>query len=212
MMKTFCAVWMSAMILAAPMLAHADDNEWADVTAEDLGISQQEFQMVKEHGMSRSKLMHLLEIGVSPNQYFSQPWKKLGVSESQWLDEKKGGMADDDINQNFHKQQANELTPFIAFFLPGYYHYQTHRLYLGLALSTVAAGSLALTFLDQSQTSSGSKSVKPIYPIMLLVTMVWSAGDAFIHTRYVDNQEAQRFSLNLNPLRDGAALDLGLRF
>ncbi len=200
------------LLLALPLQLWAVETEWGATTAEDLGISAEEYQMVREKGMSRGTLMHLLEVGVSPNEYFSEPWKKLGVTEEHWLSEKKAGMEDDDINRNFRKQQTNNLAPFIAFVLPGYYHYHTRRLYWGLGLSTAAAGSLALTFLDKDREAKGSFSVRPIYPICLLVTMIWSAGDAFVHTRFIDNQEATRFSFDATPLPDGAALRLALRF
>ena len=43
--------------------------------------------------------------------------------------------------------------------------------------------------------------------------MIWSAADAFIHTRFSDNQEAKRFSLNLAPTpHQGGEIQLALRF
>ncbi|HKP94691.1 MAG TPA: hypothetical protein VJ385_02935 [Fibrobacteria bacterium] len=176
-------------------------NEWENTTAEDMGISQEEFQKVKESGMSRSKFLKLLEVGISPNEYFSEPWKKLGVTEDHWLNEKKAGMADDDIDRSYRKQDANNLTPFISFVLPGYYEYRTNKTYLGLGLSTVAVAGIALTFLHKN---SETKSIYPYYPLATLVAMLVSAGDAYLGTRYVDNQEAGRFSWNLGLSQDGA--------
>ena len=86
----------------AAISAFAD--EWENTTAEDMGISQEEFQKVKESGMSKSRFLKLLEVGISPNEYFSEPWKKLGVTEDHWLNEKKAGMADDDIDLSYRKQ------------------------------------------------------------------------------------------------------------
>ena len=124
-------------------------DEWENTTAEDMGISQEEFQKVKESGMSKSKFLKLLEVGISPNEYFSEPWKKLGVTEEHWLTEKKAGMADDDIDRSYRKQDANNLTPFVSFVLPGYYEYKTKKTYLGLGLSTAAVAGIALTFLPE---------------------------------------------------------------
>jgi len=185
-------------------------DEWENTTAEDMGISQEEFQKVKESGMSKAKFLKLLEVGISPNEYFSEPWKKLGVTEDHWLNEKKAGMADDDIDRSYRKQDANNLTPFISFILPGYYQYKTNRTYLGLGLSTVAVAGIALTFIHKN---TETKSIYPVYPIMSVLAMVYSAGDAYIGTRFVDNQEAGRFSWNLGLNPDGgpAAL-LSLRF
>jgi len=185
-------------------------DEWENTTAEDMGISQEEFQKVKESGMSKSKFLKLLEVGISPNEYFSEPWKKLGVTEDHWLAEKKAGMADDDIDRSYRKQDANNLTPFISFVLPGYYEYKTNKTYLGLGLSTAAVAGIALTFAVQN---SETHSIYPEFPILTLVAMLTSAGDAFLGTRYVDNQEAGRFSWNLGLNGNGGpAAALSLHF
>jgi hypothetical protein len=184
-------------------------DEWENTTAEDMGISQEEFQKVKESGMSKSKFLKLLEVGISPNEYFSEPWKKLGVTEDHWLNEKKAGMADDDIDRSYRKQDANNLAPFVSFVLPGYYEYKTHKTYFGLGLSTVAVAGIALTFIHKN---SETHAIYPYYPLATLVAMMVSAGDAYLGTRYVDNQEAGRFSWNLGLSPEGgpsALLSLG---
>ena len=189
------------------MKAYAD--EWENTTAEDMGISQEEFQKVKESGMSKTKFLKLLEVGISPNEYFSEPWKKLGVTEDHWLTEKKAGMADDDIDRSYRKQDANNLIPFISFILPGYYQYKTNKTYFGLGLSTVAVAGIALTFIHQNKETH---TIYPYYPIATVLAMIVSAGDAYLGTRYVDNQEAGRFSWNLGWMPEGgasAALSLG---
>ncbi len=186
-----------ALILAALLLLPTPKifaGEWENTTAEDMGISQEEFQKVKESGMSKSKFLKLLEVGISPNEYFSEPWKKLGVTEDHWITEKKAGMADDDIDRSYRKQDANNMTPFLSFILPGFYEYKTHKPIFGAALSTIAVAGIALTFLHQNKDTH---SIYPFYPIAALAAMFTSAGDAYIGTRYVDNQEAGRFSWNL---------------
>ncbi len=185
-------------------------DDWEGTKYDDLGISQEEFQKVKETGMPRAKLMKLLELGISPNEYFSEPWKKLGVSEDHWLSEKKGGMADDDIDRSYRKQGFNNMTPFISFILPGYYQYKTNRLYFGLGLSTTAVAAWTLTFLHKN---SETKAIYPVYPVIAVAAMFWSAADAYIGSRYNDNQEAQRFSWNLGLSSSGSPLaGFSLRF
>jgi len=201
-------IFLLALFLnLAALKVYAD--EWENTTAEDMGISQEEFQKVKESGMSKAKFLKLLEVGISPNEYFSEPWKKLGVTEEHWLTEKKAGMADDDIDRSYRKQDANNLTPFISFVLPGYYEYKTKKTYLGLGLSTAAVAGIALTFLVQNDETH---SIYPIFPIVTLLAMVTSAGDAFLGTRYVDNQEASRFSWNLGLTPGGAAAAMAVGF
>lgn len=195
--KTVLALAFVLTLLARPIFA---GDEWDGVTPEDMGISQEEFQKVKESGMSKSKFLKLLEVGISPNEYFSEPWKKLGVSEDHWLAEKKAGMADDDIDRSYRKQDANNLIPFVSFVLPGYYSYKNNRLYSGLTLSGLTVAGLALTFLHQNEET---KSIYPIYPIVAVSAMLWSAGEAYLGTRYVDNQDATRFSLDLGLTEDG---------
>jgi hypothetical protein len=185
-------------------------DEWENTSAEDMGISQEEFQKVKESGMSKAKFLRLLEVGISPNEYFSEPWKKLGVTEEHWLAEKKVGMADDDIDRSYRKQDANNLIPFISLILPGYYQYKTNKTYTGLTLSGLAVGGIALTILHQNKETH---SIYPIYPIITVGAMLWSAGDAYLGTRYVDNQEAGRFSWNLGWIPDGGpAAEISLGF
>ncbi len=199
-----------AVLILAPKLVLAGDDEWQGVKAEDLGISQEELQMVKERGMSRKTLMHLLEVGVSPNEYFSEPWKKLGVTEDHWLNEKKAGMADDDIDRSYRKQASSNFTPFLSFIMPGYYQYKTDRLYTGLTLSTLAVAGIALTFLHKDKDTGG---IIPVYPIITLGAMVYSAADAYLNTRFVDNQDAGRFSFDFGILPSGGpAASMKLRF
>jgi hypothetical protein len=202
-----------ALILAVLLLipnAKVFADEWDNTSAEDMGISQEEFQKVKESGMSKSRFLKLLEVGISPNEYFSEPWKKLGVTEEHWLREKKGGMADDDIDRNYRKQDANNMMPFLSFILPGYYQYKTQRPIFGASLSGLAVAGIALTFIHKDKES---KNIIPFYPIVALGAMLTSAGDAYLGTRYLDNQEAGRFSWNLglNGFEGPAAL-LSFRF
>ncbi len=219
MKKALLAMWFGLLLLALPQVAKADD-EWTGVSAEDLGISQDELTLVKSKGMSKARVLQLLEIGISPNEYFSEPWKKLGVTEDHWVSEKKAGMEDDDINTAYRKQGSNAVDPIVSFFLPGFYHYKTQKLYWGLGLSTAAVACLALTFFEQDENKiyqngvpQVEKHVRAIYPIGLLVSMVWSSGYALINTRYQDNQDATRFSWNagVSPNGDLAAL-LALNF
>ncbi len=198
-----------AMLILLPTLKVFAD-EWDNTTAEDMGISQEEFQKVKESGMSKARFLKLLEVGISPNEYFSEPWKKLGVTEDHWVAEKKAGMADDDIDRSYRKQDANNMIPFITFLLPGYYEYKTHKNYFGAALTTAFVGGIALTFIHKN---SETKAIYPIYPIIAVGAMITSAADAYLGTRFIDNQEAGRFSWNLGVNSDGgpAAL-LSLKF
>jgi hypothetical protein len=198
MLRTKSALAFAALLNLAALPALA--NEWEGVSPEDMGISQEEFQKVKESGMSKSKFLKLLEVGISPNEYFSEPWKKLGVTEDHWLNEKKSGMADDDIDRSYRKQDSHNMDPFVSFVLPGYYSYKTDRTLRGAALTSIAVGGIALTFLHRNEETD---SIHPFYPIVAVGSMVWSAAEAYLGTRYVDNQDAARFSFDLGLTPDG---------
>ncbi len=172
------------------------EDQWSGLSYDDLGISQEEFQKVRESGMSKSRLFMLLEHGITPNEYFSEPWKRLGVSKSHWLNEKKVGMADDDIDRSYRKQSPSNFTPFITLMLPGYYQYRTDRFWYGFTLSAIAATAATLTIFHRNSVTG---HIHPYYPIIMVGSMFWSAADAFLDTRYVDNQEASRFSGTYHP-------------
>ncbi len=193
-MNGVCRILWLGFLLIGFTFKPVRAEDWGSVSAEELGITQTEFSKVKTSGMPKSKLLRLLEIGVRPNQYFGEPWKKLGVSETYWLSQRKKGMEDDDVNASFHKQQSSDFTPCIAFVLPGYYHYQTQRYFTGGLLSAMAVSGAALLAVDHG------KNVSIVVPIGLLATsMIWSAADAFMNTRFSDNKEAKRFTLNFAP-------------
>ncbi len=208
-MRTFglSAALLAILVYTTSVSVHAFD-EWQNVNYDDLGITQAEYQRVKESGMSKAKLLELLEYGIMPNEYFSQPWKKLGVSEQKWISEKKAGMEDDDIDRRYRRQAAHNYDPFVSFVLPGYYQYKTGEFTHGGILSGIAVTGLMLTFLHTDRTGS----IYPIYPITALVSALWSAGNAYMDTRYQHNEDASRFSLDFGPLPSGAAARFIMRY
>ncbi len=188
-----------------------EDDEWYGFDYKEAGISNTEFELVKERGMSRKELEMLLEYGIMPSEYYSEPWKKLGVSKTEWLNSKKAGMEDDDMDRRVYTQSKFNYMPIVSFVLPGFYQFKTDRYKFGGALSGIAATSLLLTFLHQEETQSSTEadpeySIYPIYPIIVLLCMGTSAVDAYLGTRYHDNQGAARFSFNLSPNLEPSAL------
>ncbi len=179
-------------------------SEWDGVKPDELGITTSEFEMVKAKGISKQKLMELLEIGILPSEYFSEPWKKLGVTESHWYAEKKAGMADDDIDQSYRRQETNNFDPAISLFLPGYFQYKTGRPLYGATLTSIFILGTTLTFVHKDATDN----IIPAYPIFAVAAMFWSFGDALMATRYGDNPEAKRYSIftNLAPGQASAIL------
>lgn len=206
MKKFFIILVIQGLILMSySQDEEAGINEWYGFNYNEAGISGPEFEMVKEKGMSRAELEKLLEIGIMPDEYFSEPWKKLGVSKSEWLTSKEAGMSDDDIDTRVYTQQRFNYEPIITFFLPGYYEYQHDKLIFGASLTTVAVGGVLLAIFFPDKTESGNEgqkpkeSLNPVYPLLTFLSMAVSAGDAYMGTRYNNNKGAERFSFNLLP-------------
>ena len=74
--------------------ANSSSDEWAGFDYENAGLTQWEFQQAKESRMSRDKLTQLTELGVRPSEYNQEPWKRLGVSEEDWLSSRARGLED----------------------------------------------------------------------------------------------------------------------
>ncbi len=176
------------------------DDEWYGFDYKEAGISASEFDMVKEKGMSREELLELLEIGIMPSEYFDEPWKKLGVSKSHWIKQKKQGMEDADIDKNIYTRAKFNHYPLVSFFLPGYYAYKTKRYKAGATMTGIFAAGVALTFLSPSTDAKSSdgksetKKINPIFPMIAVMACVWSATDAYLGTRFSHNSDAARFS------------------
>ncbi len=188
-----------ALILFCSLSAQAKDD-WQGFDYRDYGITAAEYQKVRENNMSRKRLLILLEYGIMPSEYFSEPWKKLGISEPNWVKGKKQGLEDGDMDRTLYTNQRFNFIPIYSFFAPGYYQYKTDRPKYGATLTTIAVAGLALSILDMGEESMGSnlpsrKYVKPMYPIIAGIAMMWSAADAYMGTRYVHNHGAKRFAL-----------------
>jgi hypothetical protein len=213
-MKKCAAVLMLIFLLLHA--AQAVEGEWSDFDYKDAGITSSEFDMVKKHGMSKKELLKLLEYGIMPQEYFSEPWKKLGVSKSEWINAKKQGLEDMDIDRRIYTRSYFNYQPVISFFLPGYYAYKTRRYKYGGTMTGVFVISTVLTFVHKQKTGRNTleekKQIILVYPIIALCSMIWSAGDAYISTRYSDNVDANRFSLNIAPSLSSPSVSLSVNF
>ena len=215
-MKKYALGIMMIFIFLSTVQAKEIDPEWADFNYQDAGITSAEFDMVKQHGMSKKELLRLLEYGIMPQEYFSEPWKKLGVSKSEWILSKKQGLEDGDIDRRIYTRSYFNYNPVVSFLLPGYYAYKTRRYKYGGTMSGVFVISSVLTFVHKQKTGSNTNEEKEqiilVYPIIALCSMIWSAGDAYLGTRYSDNTDAGRFSLNVNPSPTAPSVNLSVNF
>ncbi|MBF0429863.1 MAG: hypothetical protein HQK83_01180 [Fibrobacteria bacterium] len=209
----FLGIIFPFLCLILLSIASAEDDstqdEWFGFKPEEAGITTSEFDLVKEKGMSKKELLDLLELGVMPSEYFSEPWEKLGVSKSEWLQSKEQGMEDGDIDRSVYTGSKFNTMPIISFVLPGYYAYKTERFKYGGTMTGIFVLSVLLTFIHQEETGVGTtkteKNINPIYPVIGLMTMIWSSVDAYLGTRFKSNADASRFSLNVSVLPQAQA-------
>ncbi len=175
--------------------AQFEDDEWADFDYEHAGLSQTEFQKVKEAGMKKDKLMHLLEIGIRPSVYLKEPWKDLGVSESEWLEQREGGMEDGEIDRTYKSQSGNQGLAYLSFLVPSLYQWNEGKMITAIAIDVSYVTFWALTlFVFEGKT----EKVQYGLPFILAVH-AYSGIDAIFSTKWDNNPDARNFSWGIMP-------------
>lgn len=177
--------------------AQFDDDEWADFDYKHAGLSQIEFQSIKESGMNKEKLMYLLEIGVRPIEYLKEPWKNLGVSESEWLDQRSKGMEDSDIDRTYKNYSGSQGTAYLSFLLPSFYQWDTDQMAKAIGMNILEASFIGLTVFLKN---SGDFEKQWVYGLGLIGAVhLWSGIDAIVSTQWDSNPDAKEFSWGIVP-------------
>jgi len=189
-----------------------EDNEWANFDYQHAGLTQTEFQKVKESGMSKEKLLHLLEIGVRPADYLKEPWKNLGVTEKEWLAERAGGMDDSDIDRTYRNRSGDQGIAYLSFLVPSLYQWSTDQLAKAIAIDVAYVAAWASFFYLRSN-SIGDEDLK-IYGLLAVgLVHLYSGIDAVISTMWDNNPEARNFSFGIMPTgKNSFAAAAALRF
>lgn len=215
-LTSLCLALCACASFAQLQLDENDEQE-----RQQYGLSQAEWQMYKQSGMSIDELKRLLECGIGMNEYNSRPWISVGVSEKEWLSEKCKGMSNEAI-QAFHEGGDAEYGVFLAFFLPGSYHWMKKSYGKAAALSGIFALSVTLYFtmtveeetppqaVAGSSNSAGESTIETLHrPIFLVIAAADMIGSAILAYRDMnrikiqDSEEpASTSSLHLD-LRDG---------
>ena len=170
------------------------DDEWSGFDYEHAGISQSEFQRVKESGMTKDKLMYLLEIGIRPSVYLQQPWNDLGVSEEEWLSERESGMEDGDIDRTYKNQYGLQSYAYFSFLVPSLYQWKTDDIAAAIAMDIAEVAAIATTIF----VLEGSNRVMYGVPLIAAVHL-WSGITAMVATQWDSNPDAETFSWNILP-------------
>jgi hypothetical protein len=188
--------------------AQFEDDEWADFDYQHAGLSQTEFQNVKESGMSKDKLMHLLEIGIRPSVYLKEPWKDLGVSEKEWLEQREGGMEDGEIDRTYKNQSGNQGLAYLSFLIPSLYQWNEGKIVHAIAMDVSYAAFWAVTIF----VLEGKERIQYGVPFIAAVHL-YSGIDAIISTKWDNNPDARSFSWGIMPTgKNSFAAAAALRF
>lgn len=174
--------------------AQFDDDEWADFDFREAGLTQIEFQNVKESGMSKDKLLHLLEIGVKPSAYLKEPWNDLGVSESEWLKQREEGMEDGEIDRTYKNKSGDQMYAYLSILLPSLYQWKTDQTILAIAMLVSEFSAVGVTIF----VLEGKEKVQYGAPLIALVHG-WSFIDALVSTQFDSNPDARNFSWGIVP-------------
>lgn len=181
---------------------NASGDEWAGFDYENAGLTQWEFQQAKENGISRDKLQQLTELGVRPSEYIQEPWKRLGVSEEDWLSSRARGLEDSDIDRTYRNHAGEQSTAYLSAVIPSLYqwkHDQTVKAIWMDALWVVGVGGL--TYFAINNDKYDNTWVYWLIPV--IGAHVWSFADAFFDTQWANNPDANRFSLGIGPSFEG---------
>jgi len=179
--------------------AQSDDDEWADFDYQHAGLSQIEFQKVKESGMTKKKLLHLLEIGIRPGTYLQEPWNDLGVSESEWLEQRASGMEDADIDRTYKNNTGNQGAAYLSFLLPSYYQWKTDDIAMAIALDVSWVFAVSITYILWKSDTGGENSWL-LYGVPLVGAVHLVSGvTALRATQWDNNPTAKSFSWGIVP-------------
>jgi hypothetical protein len=144
---------MIKLILCFFFLSFAED--WQSFNYREMGLTQLEYQKVLASGIKRSKLEHLLELGIKPNTYFKKPWLRLGMTEEEWVLERSQGMSDEDFYVSYQGSKKNNAQTWVNLALPGYYQWKNNQFDRAAFYSGTAIGSLsAYLYLDAQNQNS----------------------------------------------------------
>jgi hypothetical protein len=172
------------------------DDEWAEFDYKHAGLSQIEFQNIKEYGMTKAKLLHLLEIGIRPSEYLKEPWKNLGVSENEWISERGKGMEDGDIDRTYKNQAGDQGLAYLSILVPSLYQWSTDQMAKAIAMDVMWAASVGVTvFLAKTEDTN-----MWVYSAVAVgLVHVWSFTDAIVSTQWDNNPDARNFSWGIVP-------------
>ena len=175
--------------------ANASDDQWKGFNYEELGLTQWEFQQAKQQGISRDKLNRLVEVGVRPSEYIQKPWEKLNVTETEWLEQRAGGLEDADIDRSYRNRSGDQQYAYLSLLLPSLYQWKTDKSMIAIWIDALWVSGAGITaYLASSGETYWWYGLLPV-----AAAHVWSFAHGFFCTQWDSNPDANRFSYGVVP-------------
>lgn len=189
--------------------ASASGDEWDGFRYEEMGLTQWEFQQIKEAGVSRDKLTRIVELGVRPSEYLQKPWEKMGITEEAWLGQRSEGMEDADIDRSYRNHYGDQNYAYLSLLIPSLYQWKKDEVVKGTFIDAVwVLGLAGAIYLKVDGNTSWYYLLIPV-----IGAHIYSFADAFFGTQWDSNPDANRFSFGVVPTPDkGVAGMLQLKF
>jgi hypothetical protein len=196
--QVFCLLAFAGLFLCSQVVYAEDEAGERD----RLGLSQEEWDVYKTLHLSKAKVKRLLSAGITLEEYSGSPWIGMGISEEEWIVQRRAGLKDDEIKGNQIKGESENKLVALSFFLPSYGHYALGQKPLGFLFSGIAVGSVSLYLVHKRKvlTATGTPLWRrqPIYLGVLLANSIVCAADVWRRTRFDDNPDLKEFSFYLD--------------
>ena len=106
-------------------------------------LTESEKELVEDSGISVDKLEILQQAGISVEEYFQYPWIEHGISEKEWVNQRKAGIISSD-QPSIKQIELSEWAVVQNFFLPGFHQFKRQQHLKGFLMSGIAVTTLAL--------------------------------------------------------------------
>lgn len=179
-------VFFLILFLLSVTIAQDEVKPW-----EKLGLSQTEWKMIKDAGMSIKKVESLLKDGIGIEEYLSKPWENYGLTESEWIKKRRSGMTNYDIqlessiqNDGLGPDTKNGIRSDFSsmsgngqmvssLFLPGYQQIRAGKKNRGILMVSLAGGAVVWCAAD----AIANKRFFALPVCVLALDMIWSFVD-----------------------------------
>lgn len=164
---------------------------------ERLGLSKTEWKMIEDNHMPMSKVEDLLKDGIGISEYFKEPWIDLNLSEQRWIEKRRSGMSNYDIETQAKTNNSEWKTDMKSGFqseingfsgngekfsalIPGLQQFKSRRVAKGVIMSSIAVGTIGWCTAE----SISNKQFNSLPIAFLVADIVWSFVDYNISKRH----------------------------